>query len=103
MVTNAVSPERMFVLSNRLKIGHGLLYFGSHSNSQMLTYPQDNLFNRCNLLEALCHRAIHDNLGGSTVTADPMLDQLYNLQMLEAACHKLPQPKHSERQGVISL
>ncbi|OWM78802.1 hypothetical protein CDL15_Pgr002973 [Punica granatum] len=41
--------------------------------------------------------AIGDNLGGPTVTAGPMHDQLYNLQMLEAAYHKLPQPKDSER------
>uniref|UniRef100_A0A2P2MGB0 NOT2/NOT3/NOT5 C-terminal domain-containing protein n=1 Tax=Rhizophora mucronata TaxID=61149 RepID=A0A2P2MGB0_RHIMU len=41
--------------------------------------------------------AVGDNLGGSTVNSGPMHDQLYNLQMLEAAYHKLPQPKDSER------
>jgi CCR4-NOT transcription complex subunit 3 len=41
--------------------------------------------------------AIGDNLGGSTVNSGGMHDQLYNLQMLEAAYYKLPQPKDSER------
>lgn len=42
--------------------------------------------------------AIGDNIsGGSTAPAGPTRDQLYNLQMLEAAYHKLPQPKDSER------
>ncbi|WCJ43651.1 transcription regulator NOT2/NOT3/NOT5 family protein [Euphorbia peplus] len=41
--------------------------------------------------------AIGDNLSGSAVNSGPMHDQLYNLQMLEAAYHKLPQPKDSER------
>ncbi|XP_021620466.1 general negative regulator of transcription subunit 3 isoform X3 [Manihot esculenta] len=43
--------------------------------------------------------AIGDNLSGSAVNsgAGAMHDQLYNLQMLEAAYHKLPQPKDSER------
>lgn len=41
--------------------------------------------------------AIGDNLSGSTVNSGAMHDQLYNLQMLEAAYYKLPQPKDSER------
>ncbi|EEF36934.1 conserved hypothetical protein [Ricinus communis] len=41
--------------------------------------------------------AIGDNLGGSAVNSGAMHDQLYNLQMLEAAYHRLPQPKDSER------
>ncbi|CAK9142323.1 unnamed protein product [Ilex paraguariensis] len=41
--------------------------------------------------------AIGDNLGGTTVNSGGMHDQLYNLQMLEAAFYKLPQPKDSER------
>ncbi|KAK8542351.1 hypothetical protein V6N13_137075 [Hibiscus sabdariffa] len=40
--------------------------------------------------------AIGDNLSGST-SSGAMHDQLYNLQMLEAAYYKLPQPKDSER------
>ncbi|KAK8546000.1 hypothetical protein V6N13_067241 [Hibiscus sabdariffa] len=40
--------------------------------------------------------AIGDNLSGST-NSGGMHDQLYNLQMLEAAYYKLPQPKDSER------
>ncbi|KAK8651514.1 hypothetical protein V6N13_141115 [Hibiscus sabdariffa] len=40
--------------------------------------------------------AIGDNLNGSTISGG-MHDQLYNLQMLEAAYYKLPQPKDSER------
>ncbi|KAK8531672.1 hypothetical protein V6N12_053137 [Hibiscus sabdariffa] len=40
--------------------------------------------------------AIGDNLSGST-SSGGMHDQLYNLQMLEAAYYKLPQPKDSER------
>ncbi|XP_039021825.1 general negative regulator of transcription subunit 3-like isoform X2 [Hibiscus syriacus] len=42
--------------------------------------------------------AISDNLGGST-NSGGMHDQLYNLQMLETAYYKLPQPKDSERAG----
>ncbi|XP_065852081.1 uncharacterized protein [Euphorbia lathyris] len=41
--------------------------------------------------------AIGDNLSGSAVNSGPMHEQLYNLQMLEAAYHKLPLPKDSER------
>ncbi|XP_043815806.1 CCR4-NOT transcription complex subunit 3 isoform X5 [Manihot esculenta] len=41
--------------------------------------------------------AIGDNLSGSAVNSGSMHDQLYNLQMLESAYHKLPQPKDSER------
>ncbi|XP_011034351.1 PREDICTED: general negative regulator of transcription subunit 3 isoform X2 [Populus euphratica] len=41
--------------------------------------------------------AIGDNLTGSAVNSGAMHNQLYNLQMLEAAYHKLPQPKDSER------
>ena len=39
--------------------------------------------------------AIGDNLSGTSATSAH--DQLYNLQMLEAAYHRLPQPKDSER------
>ncbi|ONM07713.1 CCR4-NOT transcription complex subunit 3 isoform X1 [Zea mays] len=39
--------------------------------------------------------AIGDNLTGTSASSGH--DQLYNLQMLEAAFHKLPQPKDSER------
>ncbi|XP_022932656.1 CCR4-NOT transcription complex subunit 3-like isoform X2 [Cucurbita moschata] len=41
--------------------------------------------------------AIGDNLGGSSLTTSGMHDQFHNLQMLEAAFYKLPQPKDSER------
>ncbi|XP_048333386.2 general negative regulator of transcription subunit 3 isoform X3 [Ziziphus jujuba] len=41
--------------------------------------------------------AIGDNLTGSAANPGGMHDQLYNLQMLEAAYYKLPQPKDSER------
>ncbi|XP_048443858.1 CCR4-NOT transcription complex subunit 3-like isoform X4 [Pyrus x bretschneideri] len=41
--------------------------------------------------------AIGDNLSGSTANSGGMHDQLYNLQMLDAAYYKLPQPKDSER------
>lgn len=41
--------------------------------------------------------AIGDNLSGSTLNSGGMHDQSYNLQMLEAAYYKLPQPKDSER------
>ncbi|WRX24717.1 CCR4-Not complex component [Theobroma cacao] len=40
--------------------------------------------------------AIGDNLSGST-NSGGMHDQIYNLQMLEAAYFKIPQPKDSER------
>ncbi|KAE8695451.1 CCR4-NOT transcription complex subunit 3 [Hibiscus syriacus] len=40
--------------------------------------------------------AIGDNVSGSMNTGG-MHDQLYNLQMLEAAYYKIPQPKDSER------
>lgn len=39
--------------------------------------------------------AIGDNLTGTSASSGH--DQLYNLQMLEAAYHRLPQPKDSER------
>ncbi|KAF7051900.1 hypothetical protein CFC21_060087, partial [Triticum aestivum] len=39
--------------------------------------------------------AIGDNLSGASVVSGH--DHLYNLQMLEAAYHRLPQPKDSER------
>jgi CCR4-NOT transcription complex subunit 3 len=39
--------------------------------------------------------AVGDNLSGTSATAGH--DHLYNLQMLEAAYHRLPQPKDSER------
>ncbi|KAL6637531.1 hypothetical protein ACP70R_025103 [Stipagrostis hirtigluma subsp. patula] len=39
--------------------------------------------------------AIGDNLSGTSASSGH--DQIYNLQMLEAAYHKLPQPKDSER------
>ncbi|KAJ6795055.1 general negative regulator of transcription subunit 3-like isoform X1 [Iris pallida] len=41
--------------------------------------------------------AIGDNLSGSAGNFGGMHDQVYNLQMLEAAYYKLPQPKDSER------
>ncbi|KAJ8550714.1 hypothetical protein K7X08_000084 [Anisodus acutangulus] len=41
--------------------------------------------------------AIGDNLSASTANSGGMHDQLYNLQMLESAFYKLPQPKDSER------
>lgn len=41
--------------------------------------------------------AIGDNLSGQAGNSGGMHDQLYNLQMLEAAYHKLPQPQDSER------
>ncbi|KAM3248386.1 general negative regulator of transcription subunit 3 isoform X2 [Capsicum annuum] len=41
--------------------------------------------------------AIGDNLSASTANYGGMHDQLYNLQMLESAFYKLPQPKDSER------
>ncbi|KAK4793359.1 hypothetical protein SAY86_023794 [Trapa natans] len=41
--------------------------------------------------------AVGDNLNGPAVTVAPGHDHLYNLQMLEAAFQKLPQPKDSER------
>lgn len=41
--------------------------------------------------------AIGDNLSGLTTNTGGMHDQNYNLQMLEAAFFKLPQPKDSER------
>lgn len=40
--------------------------------------------------------AIGDSLSGST-NSGGMHDQLYNMQMLEAAYYKIPQPKDSER------
>ncbi|XP_042480735.1 CCR4-NOT transcription complex subunit 3 isoform X2 [Macadamia integrifolia] len=41
--------------------------------------------------------AIGDNLSGLIANSGGMHDHLYNLQMLEAAYYKLPQPKDSER------
>ncbi|KAI3446365.1 hypothetical protein Pfo_003030 [Paulownia fortunei] len=41
--------------------------------------------------------AIGDNISASTASSGGMHDQLYNLQMLEAAYYRLPQPKDSER------
>ncbi|XP_024971238.1 general negative regulator of transcription subunit 3-like isoform X2 [Cynara cardunculus var. scolymus] len=41
--------------------------------------------------------AIGDNLSGLAVSLGGTHDQQYNLQMLEAAFYKLPQPKDSER------
>lgn len=41
--------------------------------------------------------AIGDNISASTTNSGGMHDQLYNLQMLEAAYYRLPQPKDSER------
>ncbi|XP_019055616.1 PREDICTED: CCR4-NOT transcription complex subunit 3-like isoform X2 [Nelumbo nucifera] len=41
--------------------------------------------------------AIGDNLSGSTANSAGMHDHTYNMQMLEAAYYKLPQPKDSER------
>ncbi|PON33267.1 CCR4-NOT complex [Parasponia andersonii] len=41
--------------------------------------------------------AIGDNITGSTAISGGMHDQSYNVQMLEAAYYKLPQPKDSER------
>lgn len=41
--------------------------------------------------------AIGDSISGLTINSGGMHDQLYNLQMLEAAHYKLPQPKDSER------
>ncbi|XP_077245394.1 uncharacterized protein LOC143885213 isoform X2 [Tasmannia lanceolata] len=40
---------------------------------------------------------IGDNLSGATGISGGMHDQLYNLQMLDAAYYRLPQPKDSER------
>ncbi|KAL9141873.1 hypothetical protein ABFS82_14G132200 [Erythranthe guttata] len=41
--------------------------------------------------------AIGDNISASTANSGGMHDQIYNLQMLEAAYYRLPQPKDSER------
>lgn len=41
--------------------------------------------------------AIGDSIMASTVNSGGMHDQLYNLQMLDAAYYKLPQPRDSER------
>ncbi|GMN71646.1 hypothetical protein TIFTF001_055171 [Ficus carica] len=41
--------------------------------------------------------AIGDSIMASTVNSRGMHDQLYNLQMLDAAYYKLPQPRDSER------
>lgn len=41
--------------------------------------------------------AIGDNISGVAGNSGGMHDQIYNLQMLEAAYYKLPQPRDSER------
>ena len=41
--------------------------------------------------------AIGDSIMASSVNSGGMHDQLYNLQMLDAAYYKLPQPRDSER------
>ncbi|XP_051141722.1 general negative regulator of transcription subunit 3-like isoform X2 [Andrographis paniculata] len=41
--------------------------------------------------------AIGDNISALTANSGGMHDQVYNLQMLEAAYYKLPQPRDSER------
>ncbi|XP_020251428.1 general negative regulator of transcription subunit 3-like isoform X1 [Asparagus officinalis] len=41
--------------------------------------------------------AIGENLGGSSGNSGGMSDQFHTLQLLEAALHRLPQPKDSER------
>ncbi|KAI4341166.1 hypothetical protein MLD38_025924 [Melastoma candidum] len=41
--------------------------------------------------------AVGDSFSVSPVTPGPVHDQLYNMQMLEAGFHRLPQPKDSER------
>ncbi|KAL9381966.1 hypothetical protein Peur_025001 [Populus x canadensis] len=41
--------------------------------------------------------AIGDNINGSAINAGAMHNQSYNFEMLDAAYHKLPQPKDSER------
>ncbi|KAL8498331.1 hypothetical protein ACS0TY_021596 [Phlomoides rotata] len=41
--------------------------------------------------------AIGDNITASSANSGGMHDQMYNLQMLEAAYYRLPQPKDSER------
>ncbi|KAL0316930.1 UNVERIFIED_CONTAM: CCR4-NOT transcription complex subunit [Sesamum radiatum] len=46
--------------------------------------------------------AIGDNISASTANSGGMHDQLYNLQMLEAAYYRLPQPKDSERAKTYS-
>ncbi|KAK9155042.1 hypothetical protein Sjap_002522 [Stephania japonica] len=43
--------------------------------------------------------AIGDNLSGSTSSSGGTHDQMYNLQMLDAAYYKLPLPKDSERRN----
>ncbi|KAL0346344.1 UNVERIFIED_CONTAM: CCR4-NOT transcription complex subunit [Sesamum radiatum] len=46
--------------------------------------------------------AIGDSISASTANSGGMHDQLYNLQMLEAAYYRLPQPKDSERAKTYS-
>jgi len=41
--------------------------------------------------------AIGDSFGASSVNSGGVRDQLYNLQMLEAAHFRMPQPRDSER------
>jgi len=41
--------------------------------------------------------AIGDNISGSAGNPGILHDQIYNMQMLDAAFYKLPQPKDSER------
>jgi len=43
------------------------------------------------------HGAIGDSFSASSVSSGGVRDQLYNLQMLEAAHFKIPLPKDSER------
>lgn len=45
---------------------------------------------------------IGDNVGGSLDNTGGVHDQLYNLQMLESAFYKLPQPKDSERAKIFT-
>lgn len=41
--------------------------------------------------------AIGESLSGPAMNSGPMHDHMYNLQMLESAYYKLPQPRDSER------
>lgn len=43
------------------------------------------------------HGAVGDNFSGSSFSSGGVRDQIYNLQMLEAAHFKIPLPKDSER------
>ncbi|GFP94732.1 ccr4-not transcription complex subunit 3 [Phtheirospermum japonicum] len=46
--------------------------------------------------------AIGDNISASTANSGGMHDQLFNLQMLESAYYRLPQPKDSERAKIYT-